>query len=366
MAIKILYCIQSLCNSGGMERVLTTKANYLADHYGYEVHISEKCNEGKSFFNLSDKVICHDLKSRNNKTYRKNLSELLFDIQPNITISMYGSEFMFLYKIKDGSKKIVEFHFTRYYLTYLVNGIKKLKFRFLHKIKANLIQWLENKYASKYDKVILLTNKDLNIWGNKPNMCYIYNPISFHSKIVSNCQNKKIIAVGRYIAQKGFDRLIDAFALIAHNFPDWSLTIYGEGQDKQFLQNKIKSCNLTSQVTLQSPSKNIQEEYLSSSIFAFPSRYEGFGLVLTEAMECGLPCIAFDCDCGPSEIIINHETGYLINQNDINEFAIKLASLMRDLSRRKNMGQAGRNAVSRFYENNIMEQWDRLFKELIN
>lgn len=366
MSIKLVYCIASLSNPGGMERVLSTKANYLAENLDYEVHIAEKCNIGTPFFPLSTKIICHNLNSNTNNEYRKKLTQLLYKIHPDITISMYGSEYKFLYKIKDGSKKVLECHFTRHYLTHLVNGIQKLKFRFLHKIKAIITEYDEGRYCTKYDKIVLLTKKDLGIWGNKTNMCYIYNPLSFHSTSKSDLTQKQIIATGRYIAQKGFDLLIDSFALIAEKHKDWKLIIFGEGQDELLLQEKISQYNLNGQVVLHSPVKNIQEEYLKSSIFVFPSRYEGFGLVLTEAMECGLPCIAFDCECGPSEIIIDNVTGYLVKSNDVNEFANKIDILINKPDLRTEMGVAGKKAVSKFYETTIMQQWNKLFCQLVN
>ncbi len=362
--MKIVYCIHSLHHSGGMERVLTTKVNYLADHYGHEVHIALRKSEGNPFFTLSSSVICHDLQANSNSEHQKKLTSLLMLLRPHITISMYGSEFKFLYKIKDGSKKIVEFHFTKYYLSHLVNGIEHLPFRFLHQLKAWLLQKKEEKYTTYYDKVVLLTQADSELWGNKPNMCYIHNPLSFRSEEVSPLLNTRIIAVGRYIAQKGFGLLIDAFSTIAIDFPEWELVIYGEGQDKKLLEHRIKHYHLEKQVLLYPAEKNIQKKIIESSIFAFPSIYEGFGLVLTEAMECGLPCIAFDCECGPKEIIIPNISGFLVENKNLEELASRMKLLMSDLQLRKKMGSMGKEQVSQFYIEQIMRRWNQLFVEL--
>lgn len=364
--MKIVYCIHSLHRSGGMERVLTTKANYLAEHYGHEVHIITRVDEGEPFFQLSPWVIHHCLYASGKIDYRKKLTGMLYSIKPAITISMYGDEYAFLYKIKDGSKKIVEFHFSKYYLTHLVNGIAHLRFRKLHRLKAWWLQKREEKYASKYDKVVLLTKQDLELWGNKSNMCYIHNPLSFRSEKVSPAENRRIIAVGRYIAQKGFDLLIDAFALIAPSHPDWQLCIYGEGQDKFLLRQKIHDYSLESQVLLKQSTQHIAEEYIASSILVFPSRYEGFGLVLTESMECGLPCVAFDCECGPREIIADQKTGFLVKTGDIKGLADCMNKLMNDESLRKEMGKEGKLRVRQFYPEFIMEQWEQLFKDILN
>lgn len=361
---KILYCIESLHNSGGMERVLTTKANYLSEHYNYDVHIALRKEDSRPFFPLSPKVICHNLDSKSYNDYKKNLTALLYEIKPNISISMCGSEFSFLYKIKDGSKKIAEFHFTKYYLSYLVNGIENLRFRNLHRIKASWIQKREARYAKHYDKVVLLTKQDLEIWGSPPNMTYIHNPLSFRSDKVSSLTNKKIVAVGRFIAQKGFLLLIEAFRIIAKKFPDWKLEIYGEGQELQLMQKRIKDYSLENQVVLCEPTNNIQDVFLQSSLFVFPSIYEGFGLVLTEAMECGVPCIAFDCECGPREIIKDRRNGYLVKNKDVESFAKKMMLLMQDNYLRIQMGKRAKEDVSSFYLENIMEHWHQLFINL--
>lgn len=362
--MKIVYCISSLNNPGGMERVLTTKVNYLAEHLGYEVHIVTMYSKRDPFFTLSPQIQCHNMNVTTEKKHREKLEQLLFQIHPQITVSMYGPEYSFLYKMKDGSKKVVEFHFSKYYLSHLVNGIPYLRFRTLHRIKAWLLQKREEKYAPQYDKVVLLTHQDMELWGARPNMCYIHNPLSFRSDQVSTLENKQIIAMGRYIAQKGFDILIDAFSLIAGSFPEWKLNIYGEGQDQILLEQKIKEYQLEKQVRLYPPTKQVKEKFLESSIFVFPSRYEGFGLVLTEAMECGLPCIAFDCECGPREIIESHKTGFLVEKGNKTEFANRMKELMENPDSRKRMGIAGKERAYKFYTEQIMQQWNQLFSEL--
>lgn len=364
--MKITYCIPSLDNPGGMERVLTTKANELAEHYGYEVHIVTTDNGKAPFFKLSPLIVRHNLNVTGVNDYRKKLTELLFQLRPQIVDSLCGPELAFLYQIKDGSMKVVEFHFTKYYLTHLVKGILYIRFRYLHLLKAWLLQKKEEYYVNKYDKVVLLTRQDMELWGNKKNMCYIPNPLSFRSECVSTLDNHQMIAVGRYIAQKGFDLLLDAFSLIAKEMPSWTLKIYGEGQDRNILEQKIKTYHLEQQVSLCPVSSQIKQVFLESSLLVFPSRYEGFGLVLTEAMECGLPCISFDCECGPREIIDQGETGFLVKNGNVIEFAQKMKILMTNEVLRKRMGTNGKKSVPRFYLRPVLEQWDQLFIDLCN
>ena len=360
----VVYCINSLHLPGGMERVLSTKVNWLAQQRGYTIHIAMRNESQSPFFPLDSRVICHNLHAKSNKEHRKLLDALLTEVKPTITITMCGPELAFLYKINDGSKKIAEFHFTKYYLTYLVNGIEKLPLRPLHLLKAWYYQKREERFASKYENVVLLTKQDLNIWKNPSNMCYIHNPISFRSDIVSSLENKQIMAVGRFIAQKGFLLLLDAFSMISSKFYDWKLLIYGEGQDYNRLKDKIKKYHLEDQVSLLPPSQNIKKCFLNSSIFVFPSIYEGFGLVLTEAMECGLPCVAFDCECGPREIINDGENGFLVRNKNVSELAEKMSILISDERLRKFMGKNAKKCVSKFYPENIMPKWIDLFQKV--
>jgi len=366
--MKIAYIITKLSNSGGIERVLSTKVNYLADVLEYEIHIIVAGKAEKPFFPFSGRIYFHfpDMDTRNHsrREYQQKLFQKLEEVRPDITISMFGLEAEFLYKAKDGSKKLLEFHYSKNYLTHLINGIHSLKCRPLYKIKAWFIQMKKAYFASKYDKIVLLTQKDLNLWGCKSNMCFIHNPLSFRCEEKSNLELKRIIAVGRLIAQKGFDLLIDAFQLIAPDFPDWEIAIFGEGQDKQFLNNKIRQAKLEKQITIYPPSSNIKEKMLQSSLFVLPSRYEGFGLVLTEAMECGLPCIAYDCECGPSEIISNNENGILVPTGNIIQLSDAMRTLMINPSLLKKMGNESKVKVSGFYVDNVMQQWQKLFIEL--
>lgn len=363
--MKIVYCIDSLSHSAGMERVLTTKANYLSENYKYDVYIVTKKGKHNPFFELYDKIKIVFLDANSNKDYYKKLSEALLEIKPDIAISLYGSEASFLYKIKDGSKKIIEFHFSKYYLTHLVNGIKVLKYRRLHLLKAWYIQKKEEYLASKYDKVVLLTKQDLELWGNKGNMTYIHNPLSFRSDKVSCLENKKIIAVGRLIAQKGFDLLIESFDFVSQKYPEWTLDIYGDGPDYELLNALILKYNLSDNIKLHTPVLNIKEKLLESSIFVFPSRYEGFGLVLTEAMECGLPCIAFDCECGPREIIEDNVSGFLVPKFDLNEFSLKICFLIENFEQRKILGSNSKRLAENFNIDLIMKKWNILFNKII-
>lgn len=288
-------------------------------------------------------------------------------LQADIVISMFGSELRFLHKINDGSRKILEFHYSYSYLIDLVKGIHGLRFRVLHLLKVYWKGLVDRYHVPFYDAFVVLSEQDRQAWlATDPQTIAIPNPLSFSVLDASDLTSKRIIAVGRFTAQKGFDLLIEAFALLAKRYPQWSLDIFGAGPDYNYLQDCIKRFALADQVRLNSTSQNIRQEMLQSSIFAFSSRYEGFGLVLTEAMACGIPCVSFDCKSGPSEILTQAEDGYLVACYDVVGFSNALEILMVDEKKRVEMGAHARENVKRFLPENIMLQWDQLFHKVVD
>lgn len=361
--MKIVYLIDSLHQSGGTERVLTIKANWLAEN-GNDVTFVLRNEVGTPFFLLSDKISMRSLHLNNKSEYRKILPRVLNEIKPDVTISVGGCETGWLYKLNDGSKKILEFHYTKNFLVNFVRGIRKLRLKKLHLLKVWLMQKNLVRHSRHYDKLVGLTKRDVGLWGNPANMIYIYNPLSFRSKRKSDCKAKRIIAVGSLTPAKGMDQLIEAFGMIAHKYPDWHLDIYGSGQDHGLLLELIQRYDIASQVEIHEPIPNIVDKLVESSIYAFPSRSDGFGLVITEAMECGLPTVAMDCECGPREIL-TRETGILVSDKDIIKFSCALEKLMTDDNLRVEMGQKAQQEVKRFYADAIMPQWVTLFNQLL-
>ncbi len=364
--MKVIYFIDSLTNSGGTERVTTTKMNWLARHGGVEVYAVTLRENEQPFFKLDDGVnrIGLDVKRGDSNRYRVEMERIVADIQPDVCIAVAGMSVGTLYKLSDTSKKVIEFHYTKNFLVNFVKGIKHIRLKWLHVAKMYWLQWKLQHTAHHYDCMVGLTKRDVVLWGNPKNMTYIYNPLSFRSERKSMCENKKIIAVGSWTPAKGMDQLIEAFGLIANRHKDWTVDLYGSGQDERLLKDRIKQYGIENQVHLNAPCKNIGEKLVNASIYAFPSRSDGFGLVITEAMECGLPTVAMACECGPQEIV-SPQTGILVPDKDIHAFAQGLERLMDDETLRKNMGCEATKEVKRFYTENIMPQWVKLFEKLI-
>ncbi|MDD3052058.1 MAG: glycosyltransferase family 4 protein [Candidatus Cloacimonetes bacterium] len=378
--MKIAYCIPSLYIPGGMERVLSIKANYFADILGYEVFIiltDEK--EKKPYYELSSKINIINLDINFNQLwgqslykkavlyfekqniYKKRLTECLNQIKPDFTVSMLRREINFINSIHDGSIKIGEMH------------VSKANFRDLkEESSASPIKkiiaffWMKQltKELRKLAKFIVLSHEDEEKWTELNNICVIHDPLSFFPDKVSDCINKQVIAVGRYVYQKGFDTLIKSWSLVNKKHPEWTLRIYGEGSMKTELEELIRSLNLSNCCILEPTVPNISEKYIASSIFVLSSRFEGFGMVITEAMACGVPAVSFACPCGPKDIISDGVDGLLVECENSVELAEKICYMIENEEKRKEMGRQARINVEKFKMENIANQWKELFESL--
>ena len=375
--MKIIYCIAGTYNSGGMERVLANKANFLAEH-GHDVLIittDQLCRE--PFFALSPKVKTYNLsidyEENNNKgfiikvlqypfkhwNHQKILKGFLCCLRADIVISMFCNDVSFITNIPDGSKKILEIHFSKF---------KRLQYD--RKGLWRLADWwrskMDEKVVRRFDKFVVLTQEDKGYWGDLPNMEVIGNAKNEWGDHSASLDNKQVIAVGRYDYQKGFDRLIEAWRLIYNRFPDWKLKIVGDGKLRGKLQKLIDTYNLSNVIELKKSVSNILPDFLDASILAMSSRYEGLPMVLIEAMSVGLPVVSFACKCGPGDIISDGEDGFLVQDGDVPALAERIKQLIEDTDLRKKMGQAAKRKSERFSEPVIMEKWMKLFDNLVN
>ncbi len=381
MKIKIAYCIPGLYYPSGMERVLTLKANYFADQSDkYEIYIIlTEGREKPPYYSLSPqiKVIQLDINFddlytvsplkkvagyfQKQKLFRKRLSECLCQIKPDITISLLRRDINFINKIPDGSIKLGEIHFSR--ANY--RDFKNNKFpAFIQKAIAKY--WMRQliRELKKLRRFIVLSEEDKKKWTELDNVSVIYNPLSFFPDTVSTCKNKKVIAVGRYMPQKGFDLLIDSWKFVSEKHPDWILSIYGDGMREE-LQTQINGLTLQNCCKLEHSVSNITDKYLESSIFVLSSRYEGFGMVVIEAMACGLPPVSFACPCGPKDIIQEGVDGLLVENGNIEQLAQQICYLIEHEEERLRMGKNARQNIERFKMEHIGKQWEKLFDEVL-
>ena len=379
-SLKIVYCTPALYMAGGVERVLSLKANYFADHYGYDITIV--LTEGKNkplFYPLSDKIkvvnldidfeelwTCSFLKKilvylKKQRIYKKKLTEELMRLRPDITISLLRREINFLTSVKDGSKKIGELHVNRAnYRNFEAGEANAIKNLFAKLWMRNLVSHLK-----RLDRFVVLTEEDKASWIELNNVIVIPDPLAFTIDEVSPLTNKRVIAVGRYVYQKGFDLLLQAWAKMENQHSDWELVVYGMG-DRDPYEQIIDDLRIDrSRCHLYGSTPDIKKEYLNSSLFVFSSRFEGFGMVLIEAMACGLPVVSFDCPCGPKDIVRHDEDGILVPSGDADSLADALHRLMSDDDLRKDMASKAIINVRRFQLNEIAQRWKTLFNSVV-
>lgn len=378
--MRIVYIYPALTTVGGADRVIADKSNYLAEKCGYEVYIITAHQNGQdTSFALSDKIKHIDLDVDFMEQYKhsffirgyiylkmiflykRRLTRLLKKLKADFILTTISRDIDFIHTIKDGSIKIAEAHSPKQYLRNLHRLQKK---NILYRISGRIWTKRLEKAAKKFKAFVVLTEEDAKSWAKIRPCTVIPNPLPFFPETTSTCTNKRVISVGRLYEEKGFDRLIEAWSMVAAKYPDWKLHIYGEGILRKNLQHLIQKKELTHSVFLEGPVDNIMDKYLESSIYVMSSRFEGFGMVLIEAMACGLPVVSFNCPVGPATIVKDGVDGFLVENSNSRALAEKLCYLIENENIRTQMGQQGRENVRKFRQENIMQEWIKLFHSL--
>lgn len=374
--MKILYQIHSTYNPGGMERVLLNKVRYLVEEKGWDVTVVTTDQHGRpSFYPFPDGVKMIDLGVnysddngrpfvqkltgylRRRQEHKKRLKALLERERPDIVDCFYPGECSFVPGLKDGSRKVMELHQSKlFHHQYNRSGMMGLA----DKVRA----LMDERLVRKFDRFVVLTQEDMQMWGEMPGIRAIPNAASFIAEKYSDCSQKRVIAVGRLDYQKSFDRLIQVWEKVHQQMPEWRLDIFGQGEWKDMLQRMIDERGLEASVNLNAPTKDIGKEYSESSMIVMSSHYEGFPMVMIEAMACGLPAVCFDFKCGPRDIIIEGENGLIVPDGDIDGLAEAMIRLMGDDDLRKRMGENAKKVVEKYSEDRVMGLWVNLYEEI--
>lgn len=377
---KIVYCTPALYSAGGVERIVSVKASFFADVLGYDVTIIVTEGSGKSFFfPLSEKVKVINLGLnfeelwcvpfykkvflylKKQRRFKKLLSDALTRIKPDFTISVLRREINFINSIKDGSFKIGELHVNRAnYRNFKVRDNNLFLRVFSYLWMSRLI-----KHLRQLDKFVVLTEIAKSDWPELDNIEVIPDPLPYQADAQSPLSAKRIISIGRYVYEKGNDLLLEAWSKVEKQKTDWSLDIYGMGNREPYESQLVKLGIDQQRCHLHGILKDVHHEYLSSSLFVLPSRFEGFGMVLVEAMASGLPVIAFDCENGPRSIISDGINGFLISPFNVDQLSEKILLLMDDIDLRKRIGLNAYNESKKYDLDHMGLQWKRLFDSLI-
>ena len=379
--MKIIYILKSLAALAGTERIMTAKINYLAK-IGYDIMVvTYEQGEHPIVFDIDKKVIVKDIDCRfftlmqhkypqrtfeylkMRKAFKARLKECVNDFNPDILITTsYSLKVMdIIYKARGRAKCILESHV--HLLSELKGGNTKN-----HIIKNiySLYDKFTLRYAKRFDKIVTLTKADAETWQRYTKPCVVIP--NFIENV--NCRQRRhetfrrIISVGRLNQQKGYDLLIQGCRNVLPQYPDWRLDIFGEGTDYAKLSDMINKYNLGKQIHIMQPTKHIFDEYAKSDFYVMSSRHEGFGLVLIEAMSCGLPCVSFDCPHGPADIIDNGKNGILVENGNTDKLATAMELLINDEEKRTTMGQQAQEIVQKYSPDSIMKMWTELFNQL--
>ncbi len=360
--MKLLYIVPNVNNEGGVARVLAIKANYLLEKLGYEVHILTQ-NNGNSplFYSFNEKIVFHDMILKGSgfqfvNSYRKSLKNKIKTINPDIIL------------VCDNGLKAYTIPFilkTKIPIIFEIHGSKFIqeKQNNKHEVLTKLKLLFKDYSAKKFTKFVALSNESLKEW-NLTNGIVIPNPLWFKTNQFPDLNSKKVITIARHSYEKGLERLLLIWQKVVQKHPDWILDIYGKPNSDLGLQKLAQSLNLSNNVAFYEPVKDINEKYLEASFYVMTSHYEGFPMVLIEAMASGLPCVAYDCPCGPRAIISNDENGFLVENGNENDFVEAINLLIENKNKRFRMAETAKKSTEKYNIDIIMQTWNELFVEI--
>ena len=366
---------------GGIERVTSYQANYWAQA-GNEVSIiTFQGGEKNPFYNLMPQVRILNITVSDVQTrffffffkgvanqckckaqYRKGLEKFMQIYRPDIVFTtMHGIESTFIKTICPDVPVVGINHISLtlrrgdYISSRLRRTIQRIKYH-------TLLRQLK-----KYDCCVALSRTDELMLKNEGcSTTYLPNPIDLHSIKPSNKmqRDRYVVCVGRLDYLKGQDRLLRIWKMVSPHFPEWNLLFVGDGDKKEELIRQSASLGLEETVTFTGARKDVYDILHKSSVFAFTSRTESFGMVLLEAFACGLPVVAYDCETGPRDLVQSYYNGFLIPDGNEEAFAMKLSLLMQDEKMRSSLGKNAMLTAKQYDNAVVLPQYSDLIRQL--
>lgn len=379
--MKIVYLYPHFAHKAGTERILIEKMNYLSEVGGHEIiMLTYEQNNHPVAFPLSSKVRHVDLDVCFYPLYRQNrlirffkwrqrkrllqerFNAFMAEEHPDIIVAVtyYAANLVLITSCPIRSIRILESHIDR---RFILSNDPENRHSLLHWLHMEYDMRILIRHSRKFDLLVALNQRDAQDWSRYLKAVVIPNVVHLNpTGKVSSLENKRIIFVGRFMEQKGIFDLLKIWELVFKRHPDWQLDLYGEGDLREKIEQEAKRQN--SNIRIHVPDEHIFDRYLESSILVLTSKYEPFGLVIPEAMNCGLPVVAFEGD-GPNNIITNGEDGYIVRNRSLADFADCICKLIEDKELCSQMGQRAVVSSRRYASEHIMPQWESLFQELI-
>lgn len=367
--MKLLYfCIQ-MDQLGGVAKIESEKINWLVNH-GYEVTMCDIENwEIKPAYPLDArvKIVKGDISTTPGGVLTRlkgiikaiaRTRSIIRTEQPDVIINAHCPLVTWIIPWVCGrAMTIAEMHQSR-------QGLEVFNLKFMSPFGRWLHRWSIRWIYGCYDKFVCLTHEDATAWqlGNAeviPNFTSIQN--ENYTSISGRTRSNQIILLARLMPQKRIDLMIRVWEMLAKEFPDWHVKVLGEGMDRPSLEKQIAEAGLQESFLLPGGVNDVREELCQSEALCLTSEYEGFGIVLIEAMKVGVPVIAFDY-VGVHDIIDDGETGYIVPFGDVEKYAGKLRTLMLSEEERRRLSSNALQSVMKFDKEEVMNQWTQLIE----
>ena len=374
--MRIIFLLRSVVLSGGIERVVTEKANWLSCHGHQVLFITYEQSSHNLSFPLGSNVVHEDLACPYYTVFKHN-----FLVRPFYKLMLkykFGSRLKTMIKSFHPDVMVIPSNITEFFGSAVsMRSLVPVIFE-CHSTNVELMG-LKNTWKQRYRKnqilyyikkcslVVSLTNGDAQCWRKRcKHVAVVPNPLPYYPDLI-NAKKKvpnTIICVARLQMEKRIDRLIEAFSLISSKYPDWHIDIYGEGVEKAHINQLIQNYGLSNKITICSPVRTIYDEYRRSQFLVLSSDSESFSLVIIEAMACGIPVVSTDCPFGPREIVDDGKTG-LLSRLEAEDLAAKMEWMIIHESERQKMGILAHQVVSRYEKNRVMEEWEKVYLSII-
>jgi glycosyltransferase involved in cell wall biosynthesis len=372
--MRILYLINTITGSGGLQKIILDKANYMVEYWGFEVHFLCGRNVKKDIlYNVNHHLNIHYVHPKESNSLNPNrfarlikYKSIIKEINPDMVIVCNNKIEDFLVPFLTNKRTLKEIHGSYQSLIYGYRSLmgEKLGLKvWKAKVDSCYKQLLFPRLLSHFDHAVFLTKEDKRLW-NVPNGTVIHNFVESKQDVTcrNNVKSYFAIAIGRLEKNKGFIDLIKAWKKVVSKHVDLKLKIFGVGRQEQELKNLIAQLKLIDNVALMGYSSHIWEEYPNASILVSATYTEGFSLIIAEAQTCGLPAIFYDAPNGPKEIINHGVDGLLCPVGNIEEFAKNVLMLAEDEKLLDDMSKNAVKNAKRFDKYHIMQQWYNLLK----